>query len=197
MNKIYLTSDLHFCHNQPFLYEPRGFKSIYEHNEAIIKNFNEVMDWTDTLYILGDCFLNNNEEGMKLMKRLPGIKHIIWGNHDTDARQDLLLDDTSFICCGYGWRLKYKKYSFYLSHYPTITSNFDVNKPLKKRTINLCAHSHTKNRFKDMKYGLCYHVELDCHQNKPVLIDDIIKDIQFFTSMDINAQKNIWEKEIY
>ena len=195
MKKIYFTSDLHFMHNKDFLYEPRGFSNIHDMNEAIIENFNKVMDWSDTLYILGDCFLNNNEEGMKLMRRLPGEKHIIWGNHDSDTRKLLMLNE--------GWDgdyatvLKYKGYQFYLSHYPTITSNYDADKPLNRRVINLCAHSHTKNRFKDMKYGLSYHVELDCHQNKPVLIDNIITDIKFFTSLDINAQKSIWEKEIY
>lgn len=195
MSKIWFTSDLHFCHDREFIYSPRGFKSVHEMNDTIIKNFNDTVAWDDDLFILGDCFLNNNEEGMKLMRRLPGQKHIIWGNHCTDVRQKLMSQE--FDCAGYASMLKYKGYHFYLSHYPTITSNCDEDKPLKRRVINLCAHSHTKNRFKDMKYGLCYHVELDCHQNKPVLIDDIITDIKFFTSLDINAQESIWEKEIY
>lgn len=130
------------------------------------------------------------------MRRLPGKKHIIWGNHDTAVRQELM-ELEGFDCLGYANMLKYNGYHFYLSHYPTATANNDNDKSLKRRTINLCAHSHTKNRFKDMKYGLCYHIELDCHQNEPILIDDIIKDIQFFISLDINGQKNIWEKEIY
>lgn len=180
MNKTYFTSDLHFMHDKPFLYEPRGFSSVYEMNEAIIKNFNEVMDWTDTLYILGDCFLNDNEEGMKLMRRLPGNKqHIIWGNHDSDTRKLLMLNE--------GWDgeyaavLKYNGYHFYLSHYPTITSNYDEDKPLKRRVINLCGHTHTKDRFSDINKGLIYHVELDAHNNYPVLIDDIIEDIKHYT----------------
>ena len=179
MNKIYLTSDLHFCHNKPFLYEPRGFDSVHEMNEQIIKNFNEIMDWTDDLYILGDCFLNNNEEGMSYMRRLPGKKHIIWGNHDTVARQDLM-ELEGWDCLGYANILKYKGYHFYLSHYPTFTSIYDIDKPLKKRVINLCGHSHIKDKFQDMKMhlGLIYHVELDAHDNKPVLIDDIIEDIK-------------------
>ena len=197
MNKIFFTSDLHFCHDRAFIYEPRGFKSVHEMNETIIKNFNEVMDWEDSIYLLGDCFLNNNEEGMKLIKRIPGRKFIVYGNHDNDHRQEMMIVDPQLYPLGFAYTMKYGGYHFYLSHYPTITSNLDENKSLKRRVINLCAHSHTKNRFKDMKYGLCYHVELDCHQNKPILIDDIIKDIQFFTSLDINAQKNIWEKEIY
>lgn len=181
MNKIYLTSDPHFCHNQPFIYEPRGFSSVHEMNEQIIKNFNEVIDWTDDLYILGDCFLNNNEEGMSYMRRLPGKKHIIWGNHDTAARQELMQLE-NFDCLGYANVLKYGGYHFYLSHYPTLTSNYDVDKPLKRRMINLCGHSHTKDKFQDMKMhlGLIYHVDLDAHNCYPVLLDDIIEDIQSF-----------------
>ena len=129
MNKIYLCSDLHFCHNKPFLYEPRGFQTVQEMNEAIIKNFNEVMDWTDKLYILGDCFLNDNEEGLKLMKRLPGEKYIVYGNHDTDTRK-VLMGEVGFHCLGYAHVLKYNGFNFYLSHYPTLTSNMDVDKPI-------------------------------------------------------------------
>lgn len=178
MNKIWLCSDLHFCHDKDFLYEPRGFSSVHEMNEQIIKNFNEVIDWTDDLYILGDCFLNNNEEGMSYMRRLPGKKHIIWGNHDTVVRQELMYLE-NFDCLGYANTLKYNGYHFYLSHYPTLTSNYNEDKkPLKRRIINLCAHSHTVDKFADFNKGLIYHVELDAHNNYPVLLDDIIKDIK-------------------
>ena len=182
MNKIYLTSDLHFCHDKDFIYEPRGFKSVQAMNEGIIKNFNEVMDWTDTLYILGDCFLYDNEEGMRLMRRLPGKKIIIWGNHDTTERKKLLNAEEQFLCLGYGEMLKYNGYHFFLSHYPTVTTNNDTDKPLKRRVINLCGHVHTQNKFNDIRnnLGLCYHVELDAHDNKPVLIDDIIEDIKTY-----------------
>ncbi|MBO7696781.1 MAG: metallophosphoesterase family protein [Methanobrevibacter sp.] len=177
MNKVYFCSDFHFCHNRDFLYKPRGFDSVHEMNEQIIKNFNEVMDWTDDLYILGDCFLNNNEEGMSYMRRLPGKKHVIWGNHDTVARQELMWLE-NFDCLGYANILKYNGYHFYLSHYPTLTSNYDDDKPLKRKTINLCGHSHTKDKFLDFNKGLIYHVELDAHNCYPVLLDDIIKDIK-------------------
>ena len=178
MNKIWFTSDLHFCHDKPFLYEPRGFSSIEEMNEQIIKNINEVVDWEDDLYILGDCFLNDNEKGMKYMRRLPGRKHIIWGNHCTDTRQEFMKQE--FDCLGFGTRFKYRGYHFYLSHYPTITTNFDENKMLRAQVINLCGHSHTKDKFQDMNKGLIYHVELDAHNNYPVEINTIIEDIKTY-----------------
>lgn len=184
MNKIYFTSDLHFCHDRGFIYEPRGFSNVHDMNEAIIENFNEVMDWTDKLYILGDCFLNDNKEGMKLMARLPGEKYIIYGNHDTDTRQTLMGE--KFHCLGHAHLQKFGGYTFYLSHYPTITSNYDVDKPLKRRVINLCGHSHTQDKFCDWDKGLIYHVELDCQGMYPVPLETVIEDIKL--KLDIHEK---------
>ena len=39
MNNVYFCSDFHFCHDRDFIYKPRGFDSVYEMNEQIIKNF--------------------------------------------------------------------------------------------------------------------------------------------------------------
>lgn len=171
MNKIYLTSDLHFCHNKPFIYEPRGFKSVEEMNEAIIYNFNKTMDWGDTLYILGDCFLNNNEEGIKLMKRLPGEKYIIFGNHDSDTRK-ALLHEAGFHCLGLASVQKFNGLIFYLCHYPTMTSNHDEHKPLNRRVLSLSGHTHSKEIW-DEAGG--YNVALDAHDNCPVDLDEIIR----------------------
>lgn len=180
MNKIWLTSDLHFCHNKDFLYSPRGFESVYDMNEAIVKNFNEVIDWADKLYILGDCFLNNNEEGIKYLKRLPGEKHIIYGNHDTETRRNIL--DTLAISHYYdihthgdATTLDYNGYHFFLCHYPTMTANFDVDKPLKRRLLSLSGHTHSKEIW-DAAGG--YNVALDAHNCYPVEINEIIQAFQ-------------------
>lgn len=171
MNKTYFSSDLHFMHDKDFLYEPRGFKSIYEMNEQLIKNFNEVMDWSDDLYILGDCFLCNNDEGIKLMKRLPGTKHIIFGNHDTDTRKELMRE-AGFECLGLASIIKLNGLRFYLCHYPTMTANFDLDKPLKARVLSLSGHTHSSEVW-DAAGG--YNVALDAHNNYPVEITEIIE----------------------
>ena len=89
MDKIWFSSDLHLMHDRDFVYKPRGFNSVYEMNEQIIKNFNEVVDDGDDLYLLGDLMLNDNVAGMQLLNQLPGRKHIILGNHDTNTRVEL------------------------------------------------------------------------------------------------------------
>lgn len=178
MGKIYFTSDLHFGHDRPFLYEPRGFSFIQEHDETIIANWNSVVGPDDTVFVLGDLMLNDNEHGMECLGRLNGNLHIIRGNHDSDTRWMLYSMLPNATLHNWAGMLKYKKYTFYLSHYPTITGNYDLEKPLKAKVINLCGHSHTKNPFVDFSKGLIYHCELDAHNNYPILLDDIIQEIK-------------------
>lgn len=74
---IYFSSDLHFGHNKDFLYQSRGFNSIEEHDEQIIKNWNEIITNEDEVYILGDLMLNDNEGGIRKLQQLKGKIHII------------------------------------------------------------------------------------------------------------------------
>lgn len=175
---IYFTSDLHFCHEKEFLWGPRGFNNQYEMNAAIIENWNSIVQPEDDVYVLGDCIMNDNEEGIRCIKRLKGNIHLIRGNHDTDARMILYNDCFNIIeICDAKW-LKVGKQMFYLSHYPTLTDNHDDTKPLNRRIVSLCGHSHTSDKWHDWDKGLIYHVELDAHGCQVVSIEQIIKDIK-------------------
>lgn len=173
---IYLVSDLHFGHNRIYVVNSRGFKTIEEHDEAIISNWNSVVTEDDDVYILGDCMLIDSDNGYKCLSRLNGRIHLVRGNHDTDAKMKFY-DKLGIDYCGYATIIKYKHYHFYLSHYPTICSNYS-DSGLRNCIINLCGHTHTTDRFIDMDKGLIYHCELDAHNNKPISIDYIIEDIK-------------------
>ena len=176
---IYITSDLHFCHDQVFCFGPRGCDSVNDMNNRIVKRWNALITDEDDVYILGDLMLNDTIDGMDYLEMLNGRLHIVFGNHDTPARQELYTKARNVVeICGYATVIKYKKYNFYLSHYPTLTSNHDTDKPLKARVINLCGHAHTDDPFADMDKGLIYHCEMDAHHCEPILIDDIIWDIK-------------------
>ena len=175
---IYFTSDLHFCHDKDFIYGPRGFKSVGEMNDAIIKNWNSIVTPADTVYVLGDIMLKDNKNGLKCWEKLVGKKCVILGNHDSNPRVDCYRNSPDTEILGYAVPFKYGKYHFYLSHYPSLTANYDQDDPLSMQVINLCGHTHTKDRFSDMDKGLIYHVELDAHDNKPVSIDKILEDIK-------------------
>lgn len=172
---IYFTSDFHFGHNKDFIYEKRGFSSIQEHDATLLHNFNEVLTEEDELYILGDVFLDDNEHGMDCLRQLKGQKHLIRGNHDTNARCELMKDEV--IDEGYATILNYKKLHFYLSHYPSMTSNYDDGKHLAQRVINLSGHTHFTEKFYEGNPYI-YNVGVDAHACKPVSIEEIIQDIR-------------------
>lgn len=179
MSRIWICSDLHFGHDKDFIYGPRGFDSIEEHDKTIIKNWNELVSWNDEVWLLGDCMLGDNEAGCRKLNQLAGQIYIIAGNHDTATRIQMYVNIRPTIhVMGLAYIIKYQGYHFYLSHYPTIVSNYDDDKPLKRKLINICGHSHTQNKFKDIDKGLIYHAELDAHNNKPILLDTIIEDIK-------------------
>lgn len=172
---IYVTSDLHFCHNKDFVYIPRGFKNIDEMNEAIVSRWNRVVGDTDTVYVLGDLMLYNDDKGIELLSSLKGNLCIICGNHDTSERQKKYAKCKNVVTISYAERLKYDNFSFFLSHYPTLTSNEDK---VGKYSSVFSLHGHTHSTFVfDESKPFLYNVALDAHHCIPVSIVKIVNDI--------------------
>lgn len=178
MNEIFLTSDLHFCHNQEFLYKPRGFDSIEEMNEAIVERWNSVVKSDDMVFILGDLMLNDNEKALEYIKRLNGWLLVVWGNHDSEARQNLIREKYPTIMeMGYAHQFKHHKLTCYLSHYPTLTANYD-DKHFSQHVINFHGHTHQQTNWINPANPFTYHVGLDSHNCTPVHIEEAISDIR-------------------
>lgn len=177
---IFITSDWHFCHNKPFLYEPRGFNSVEEMNKEIVKRHNEVVRAEDEVYCLGDLVLSDTNKGIEYVKQLNGKIHVIRGNHDSDNRVKEYIKCPNIVEVVEAKRLIYAKYRFFLCHYPVLSANYDSDKPLRSRLISLCGHSHTKNPFNDWDKGLIFHCELDTNKCYPWKLDDIIGFIKAF-----------------
>lgn len=172
---IYLSSDLHFNHSKEFIYKARGFETIEEMNEGIIERFNMVVSENDDLYILGDLCLggaNSLETNKELIERLNGHLHIILGNHDTQRRIEMYQKCKNVESLDYATIVKYGKYRFYLSHYPTLTGNLE-KESLKQMTLNIFGHTHQKEHFfRDLPY--MYNIGVDAHNCYPVLLDNIL-----------------------
>lgn len=80
----YLTSDFHIGHG--FVSGLRGFKSVEEHDKAIQDAFNVVFP-DDIVWILGDICVSASGwmRALELLKKQPGRKRLIAGNHDPVA----------------------------------------------------------------------------------------------------------------
>ena len=79
---VYFISDLHFGHKNILTYDNRPFKTIEEHDNALVKNWNNTISNDDEVYILGDISWHNATKTIEIVKSLNGIKHLIVGNHD-------------------------------------------------------------------------------------------------------------------
>lgn len=179
---IWLCSDWHFNHNKKFVWGKRGFSSIEEMNEEIIRRHNSVVRPDDDVYVLGDLCLGGADSGdanKALIERLNGRIHIVSGNHCTNPRIEMYRTCANVVEINlFSQMIKYKKQYFYLSHFPTLTANYDDDRPFRQLIVNICGHSHTDNPFADFDKGLIYHVEMEAHNCYPVLLDKIIEDIK-------------------
>lgn len=147
-------------------------------NEAIIERHNSVVQPDDLVFALGDCCLGGGDAEMlqknkELIERLNGQIIIIRGNHDTNQRVDMYATCKNVVDSGkYADMVKYKRYHFYLSHFPTLTGNLE-KESLEQCTLNLYGHTHQLDDFyEDRPY--MFHIGCDSTNCYPISIDDII-----------------------
>ena len=128
---------------------------------------------------LGDFALNDIDAAIPYINRLNGTIRWILGNHDTEKKIDKIMDNCDSIwVLGYACQFKYnKKYSIYLSHYPTLTANYD-EKHFSQHIIALHGHTHQHTNWIDPKNPFTYHVGMDSHNCTPIHIDEVIADIK-------------------
>lgn len=143
--------------------------------EQYIKNINSKVGIDDTLYILGDVYMNKTTADNEIIfKTLSAINckkvHIIVGNHDTyNKMTNYRIQNWD---CKYADVLTYNNNIFYLSHYPTITANFDEPRPV----YNLFGHTHQKELFYNDNPNM-FHVGVDSNNGYPWSIKEIIREI--------------------
>lgn len=178
MGEIFFTSDTHFCHDKDFLYSPRGFTNVKDMNEAIIENWNSVVKPDDEIWHLGDMALGDIDDACKYINQLNGTIRWIRGNHCTEKKIGKIIEECPAVWeIGWAYQFKYHKMSIYLSHYPTITSNFD-EKHFSQHIINLHGHTHQQTNWLQPQNPFMYHVGMDSHNCTPVHIDEAISDIK-------------------
>lgn len=168
---IYFTSDLHFFHGNVIKYNKRPFGSVEEMNEALIRNWNNIVSEGDDIYILGDLTLKGVSFATKILQELNGNKFLVKGNHDMFVNQSSF-DKTNFIWIKDYHELEYDGQYFILFHYPIESWNGAMNK-----SIHLHGHQHNKSvyNFENREKGvLKFDVGVDANDMKPVSLEYII-----------------------
>jgi len=156
-HKVYFTSDSHFRHNQKFIFESRGYKDRYEHDDALIAKINEVVRPEDTLIHLGDFCLNiTPPEFNEILARI-NCQNIayIWGNHNSCIRKHY--EDA--VATEYGKDIEVYPYAIgkltYLGYYKELIVNghmivihhypHQIFNQMQKGAWQLSGHSHYSN----------------------------------------------------
>lgn len=90
MAQIWFTSDLHFSHTNIARFCPqfRPHADTEALDEYMIQQWNQTVAPEDTVYNLGDLsFARNIAQIERILHRLNGRHHLIYGNHDPLIRQ--------------------------------------------------------------------------------------------------------------
>ena len=156
-HKVFFTSDTHFRHNQSFIFETRGYKNRYEHDDALIAKINDVVRPEDTLIHLGDFCLNiTPPEFNEILARI-NCQNIayIWGNHNSCIRRHY--EDA--VATEYGKDIEVYPYAVgkltYLGYYKELIVNghmivihhypHQIWNQMQKGAWQLSGHSHYSN----------------------------------------------------
>lgn len=154
MGNVYVISDPHFGHKNMALH--RGFSSVEEHDQYIVKTWNSIINKKDTLIILGDITME--KANYTILDEVKGFKKIVLGNHDQSQHILELLKHVNSVCSC----MKYK--GCLLSHIP-----IHPNELLRYRR-NIHGHVH-ENTLSDKRY---INVSCEVVDYKPQLISKLI-----------------------
>lgn len=158
MSKTYFCSDWHLGHRNILKYRPM-FRSIEQHNQTFIDNFNRVVRKRDVVYFLGDiCF---TEESLEIIKNLNYCRKILYiGNHD--------LTDTKLLYTAFDEVYAFRSFkNYWLSHCPIHPQE------LRNRIGNIHGHLHASVlEDEDKKY---FDVSPEKHNFELVDFEDIRK----------------------
>jgi calcineurin-like phosphoesterase family protein len=174
---IWVCSDWHFNHDKDFIWGARGFESVEEMNQEIVRRHNELVRPEDIVYVLGDlCLGPNLEDNKRLIESMNGNLRIILGNHDTIKRQEMYATCRNVVNISQSYMMYKSKPMILFNHFPTLVSNNDDKKPFKAKILNICGHTHTLARFYDWDKGMIYHVDMEAHDCRPVRLNEIVKE---------------------
>ena len=157
---VWFTSDTHFGHANIIRLSNRPFTSVSDMDTAIKSNWQSRVRPEDDVWHLGDFAFKNGRAAASYLSELPGNKHLVWGNHDSEETKNLP-----------GWassqamaEIKLGKTVIVLCHYAMRVWHWSGG-----GTLQLYGHSHGTLPGNDQSCD----VGVDCWGFCPVTLDDI------------------------
>lgn len=168
--KTFFASDFHFGHTNILYYDKplRNFKNIWEHDEAIINNYNSLVSDEDDFYFLGDFSMKLSTKYIEnYFKALKGNKYFLKGNHDKKNTIRLYERYGEFL--GELVRIIVNDQPIVLCHYKLATWQNQA-----QGAWHLFGHSHGSfNNTPELKTTLCLDVGIHLNDMKPFEFNQI------------------------
>ena len=79
--RVWMTADLHIGHNNIIGFCNRPFLNVQQMNEHLALQTLRIQD-NEWFVIVGDLAMGDHEQAMQWVRRLPGRKVLVLGNHD-------------------------------------------------------------------------------------------------------------------
>jgi len=198
-NRVFLTSDTHYMHNNlcrgvtrwrvkdehgnsviPSK-EVRDFDTLEEMNDLMVQNINDTVGEDDILFHLGDWSFGGFEmigkfRGMIKCKNI----HLLLGNHDHHIESNKGETRKLFASVNNYLELRVNDVNLVLCHYPIVSWN-----NMRRGTIMLHGHQHLKgdDRFgngKRMDVGMCGSPEY-----RPYSLEEIVEILSHRTNYEL------------
>jgi len=156
-NRVFVISDTHFGHKKIIEFESgaRPFKTIEEHDDELVRRWNDTVHPHDTVWHLGDVLFG--ECSFQTLERLNGRKKLIMGNHDHYPTHKYLVHFSAIFGV-----VKMRDYIF--SHVPVHPNQFG------RFLGNVHGHMHS-NVLNDPRY---INVSAEQINLTPILLDSIL-----------------------
>lgn len=134
-------SDTHFGHTNVLRQCRPQFSSVEEMNETIIKNINDRMKKSDTLYIVGDFAYRSKRPIVEYLEAIKPKKVLIVGNHDRDWLRHLDEEELGrqFVGIYQQFSLKKNGIELHFNHYPQLAWN---RSHYFGQSFSICGHIH-------------------------------------------------------
>lgn len=171
--KVWFTADTHIGHRNIIRYCKRPFACVEEMNEALINNWNRVVEKDDIVFHLGDFSVGGASEWTSLLDRLNGRIYLVLGNHDMNNVNQGFMKRFEYVAMQ--MLIEFSKQRIYLNHYPFLCYGGSY-----RGTWELFGHVHTSpcnsgldNSRLDMLFPTQYDVGVDNNNFTPVSYSEV------------------------
>ncbi|WP_035218557.1 hypothetical protein [Desulfatibacillum aliphaticivorans] len=185
--KLFFTSDHHFGHEAIIRFCNRPFESHAEMDAELIRRWNEVVDFDDVVFHLGDFTLRNKKDARHYFSRLRGnIKVLgnLWhhdkgwlprkpGPSDLQSRSGTPIEilPPIIVVDIKGLVEDNKKQRIVLCHYPL--AEWDA---MHYGAYHLYGHTHGNH----VNLGLSFDIGVDCTNFYPMEFSDVVEKFNCF-----------------